>query len=131
MPVYSVVFSSAELEKEATELCGEDHQCLFDVAATGRLDIGLSTLTSGNLLDEIIQLQIPGDLKTLLTTLYSLYICDRSSLEIHIQHFLWFVVLVVCSTQCGNGVCVANDTCYCASGYGGEYCTEPGTLHFI
>ena len=64
MPVYSVVFSSAELEQEATELCGKDKQCLFDVAATGRLDIGLSTLTSGNMLNEIIQLQIPGDLKT-------------------------------------------------------------------
>ena len=80
-----MVFSSAELEQEATELCGEDHQCLFDVAATGRSDIGLSTLTSGNMLDEIIQLQIPGDLKTLLTTVYSLYIFDYTSLEILMQ----------------------------------------------
>lgn len=60
VPVYIPVFSSAELERQANSLCGDDVQCLFDVAATGLVEIGQVALESGREFEEILQLQIPG-----------------------------------------------------------------------
>ena len=52
-PVFAPVFSNPELEQEANAICGDDPFCLFDVAATGRTDIGLTTL-QGNIEFEVI-----------------------------------------------------------------------------
>ena len=60
VPIYNAVFSDPELERRANDLCGGDEQCLFDVAATGLVEIGLSTLVRGEEFEEIVQLQIPG-----------------------------------------------------------------------
>ena len=38
-----------------------------------------------------------------------------------------FLASVVCDPSCDNGVCVANDTCQCPSGYSGPTCSVPGT----
>ena len=35
-------------------------------------------------------------------------------------------LIVVCSTPCVNGACVANDTCICAEGYTGSVCDVRG-----
>ena len=48
------VFQDADLEAEANMLCGEDEFCLFDIAATGRTELGLSTLRTSQ---EIVQLE--------------------------------------------------------------------------
>ena len=40
VPVFSPTFDDPELERQAREMCGDVSACLFDVAATGRLDIG-------------------------------------------------------------------------------------------
>ena len=39
---------------------------------------------------------------------------------------MYYVIIVVCTIRCEYGVCVANDTCKCADGYSGTYCSEPG-----
>ena len=52
-PVFATVFSDPELEQEANDICGDDPFCLFDIAATGRTDIGLTTL-QGNIEFEVI-----------------------------------------------------------------------------
>ena len=31
-------------------------------------------------------------------------------------------LIVMCSTPCVNGACIANDTCICAEGYTGSVC---------
>ena len=43
------------------ETCGGDIFCLFDVAATGRMDIGLSTLNGSQNFDELVKLSYPGN----------------------------------------------------------------------
>ena len=37
-----------------------------------------------------------------------------------------FLAAVVCDPPCDNGVCAANDTCQCPSGYSGPTCSQPG-----
>ena len=43
------------------ETCGEDVFCLFDVATTGRMDIGLSTLNGSQNFEELVNLSYPGN----------------------------------------------------------------------
>ena len=57
-PTYHPKFSNPKLEAEAKELCGDDIFCLFDVAATGNIDIGLSTLTVGEEIQELSLIHI-------------------------------------------------------------------------
>ena len=61
-PTYEPVFSDLDLEAEANELCRGDRFCLFDVAATGRTDIGLATLEGSQNFESIVQLSAPGKL---------------------------------------------------------------------
>ena len=44
IPVFNPSFDDPELEKQANEMCKGVPACLFDVAATGRLEIGTSAL---------------------------------------------------------------------------------------
>ena len=60
VPHYAPTFSDSSLEAEADALCGGDLFCLFDVAATGSMDIGLSTLEGGQEFERIMQFSIPG-----------------------------------------------------------------------
>ena len=59
-PTYEPTFATPELEADANALCGDDIFCLFDVAATGDMDIGVSTLEGGREIQEITEIQIPG-----------------------------------------------------------------------
>lgn len=45
-PAFEPTFSSAELEQQANEVCGGNQLCLFDIAATGDVNIGTSTAHS-------------------------------------------------------------------------------------
>ena len=60
VPTYLTQFSDPDLATRANELCGNDPFCLFDIAATGRVDIGLSTLQGSQELEQIVQLSLPG-----------------------------------------------------------------------
>jgi len=46
-PAFEPVFDDPAVEYLANEMCGGDVFCLFDIAATGDIDIGLETLMSG------------------------------------------------------------------------------------
>ena len=39
-------FSNLRLEREANSVCGKNKECLFDVAVTGKVNIGKATLES-------------------------------------------------------------------------------------
>ena len=43
-PAFSPQFNNSELEEQANLLCQGDFECLFDIAATGRVEIGNATL---------------------------------------------------------------------------------------
>ena len=63
-PNYSPVFSDPELEANASTICGDDLFCLFDIAATGRIDIGMATLQGGINFNILVELSKPGQLYT-------------------------------------------------------------------
>ena len=110
-PIYEPVFSDPILEQEAASICGDNFFCLFDIAATGVMDIGLSTLTGNIEYEDILEQQIPSIISYMWIFL-----------------FVWLPLFstVVCSTPCMNGACVANDTCNCAEGYTGSVCDVQG-----
>lgn len=58
IPDYEPVFSSTELAAEAMTLCGQDAECLFDIAATDIVEIGEVTLEIGMEIEETLTLQI-------------------------------------------------------------------------
>lgn len=60
-PEFEPTFSSSELEEEANSICGSDQFCLFDIAATNRTDIGLSTLIGNIELEMITNISQPGN----------------------------------------------------------------------
>ena len=45
-PTFDPMFANSSLEDQARDLCNDDTACLFDVAATGRLEIGRSALSA-------------------------------------------------------------------------------------
>ena len=58
--MYEPQFTDANLQMEALEVCGDDSFCLFDVAVTERMEVGLSTLAASQELAEIVQVSLPG-----------------------------------------------------------------------
>jgi hypothetical protein len=58
-PVFEPTFASVEVEQQAKEMCKNDSFCLFDIAATGRVDIGLSTLSGSIEFERIVKLSTP------------------------------------------------------------------------
>ena len=46
------LFSNSTFEQEARAVCGENEECLFDIAVTGKTSIGEATLESFNELQE-------------------------------------------------------------------------------
>ena len=49
-------------------ICGDNFFCLFDIAATGETDIGMTTLRGAEEYEEILELQIPS-----MISLYALF----------------------------------------------------------
>ena len=60
-PVYQPHFENPDLETEAAMLCGDDTSCLFDIAATGNLEIGLATLQTSQEIERINEISIPSN----------------------------------------------------------------------
>ena len=60
-PAFAPNFTDPDLEAEAMTLCDGDPACLFDVAATGRLDIGLSSLIGQEEINIIQTLETPSE----------------------------------------------------------------------
>ena len=60
-PIFTPNFTNPELQSQAEVICGNDVACLFDVAATGSVDIGLSTLSGSRELQEFRDFAIPSE----------------------------------------------------------------------
>lgn len=60
VPTYDPVFVSPDAEEAALSLCRGDQMCLFDVAVTGRTDIGLSTLAASEEVEQVVNVSLPG-----------------------------------------------------------------------
>ncbi len=46
VPAFEPVFTDPELEQQAQSICGNNKLCIFDIAATGDVNIGSSTMKS-------------------------------------------------------------------------------------
>ena len=60
-PVFEPTFSDPDLEEDAREICDGDTFCLFDIAATKSVAIGMSTMQGNQDLERITELSLPGE----------------------------------------------------------------------
>ena len=61
VPCLMLFFDNPQLEEEAIERCGDDSFCLFDVATTKRIEVGVSTMQESQSVDEEIELAAPSE----------------------------------------------------------------------
>ena len=59
-PSYQPPFTSPDIETRAREICGDDRFCLFDIAATGNIDVGVATLETTAIIEQIYTFLLPG-----------------------------------------------------------------------
>lgn len=64
LPSYDPVFLNSTLRSRAMHACDNDQFCLYDIAATGRMEIGLSTLDGSRNFNKIVNLSYPRDRKS-------------------------------------------------------------------
>lgn len=62
VPVFRQNFTDPILEAEANATCQGDNACLFDIAVTGRVEIGMSTLEQVHIIENIRLLSQPSKL---------------------------------------------------------------------
>lgn len=60
-PMFAATFDDPDLEAEAKEACGEDEFCLFDIAATRRVEIGMATMQGGEDFDRFVEMSVPSE----------------------------------------------------------------------
>jgi len=60
VPTYQTLFNDLDLVAQANELCSNDPFCLFNIAATGRDDIGLTTLQGSQEFQQLVEISLPG-----------------------------------------------------------------------
>ena len=60
VPFFEPTFSNSLLEQEANTICGDDIFCRYDIAATGRADVGRATLQGNMELERIINISLPS-----------------------------------------------------------------------
>ena len=58
--MYDASFKDDGLEAKAMEVCDNDTFCLFDIAATGKVALGRSTLQASQEFERIVELSAPG-----------------------------------------------------------------------
>ena len=58
--MFEPTFENSTLEKEAKEVCGDDKYCLFDVAATKKVEIGMATMEGGENFEAIVEMSVPS-----------------------------------------------------------------------
>ena len=61
VPAFEASFSSNELEQQANETCGNNKLCIFDIAATGDVAIGISTMESLKEYEKLKELFLPSN----------------------------------------------------------------------
>ena len=89
-PAYQPTFTDPALEERAMEICGDDQFCVFDIAATEREEVGMSTM-QGNLdLEMITELSQPGQ-------------CIRVCVYVCV---CVYVYVCVCFSMCAMSICM-------------------------
>jgi len=93
VPVFQPKFTSSELNATATTVCSGEEECLFDVAASGRLEVGLATL-------EFVKE-------------YKKFLSNYMSTGVHVCVCVCACVCVVCTCGVCMCVCAVWRVCMC------------------
>lgn len=88
IPMFEPTFEDSTLEKEAKEVCGDDEYCLFDIAATKKVEIGMATMEGGQNFEAIVEMSVPSTFKS--TTTY-LLLTLQSDLSCQYKAYLLYV----------------------------------------
>ena len=67
--MFAPTYTDTTLEEEAKEVCGDDSFCLFDIAATKRVEIGAATMDGQEMLETIVEMSKPSKLHLEVVTL--------------------------------------------------------------
>ena len=59
-PTFNPQFNNSELEEQAKQVCQGDTECLFDIAATGRMEIGMATLEQQVIIENAREITKPS-----------------------------------------------------------------------
>ena len=59
-PALAPTFDNPDLEAQANEICGDSLFCLFDIAATKRPEIGMTTAVNNEEFDMVVNMSQPG-----------------------------------------------------------------------
>uniref|UniRef100_A0A1X7TZR4 EGF-like domain-containing protein n=2 Tax=Amphimedon queenslandica TaxID=400682 RepID=A0A1X7TZR4_AMPQE len=127
-PVYEPVFTDPNLEEKANEICGNDDFCKFDIAATGRTEIGEATLNGGKIFDAIVNLSQPiiCDPPCVHGACVSTDVCACG--EGYEGSTCDSIVTTECvQNPCNGGGCqyhAGSYICTCLSGLTGDFCEE-------
>ncbi len=60
VPMFAPSFTDDSLQEEAKSVCGNDTFCLFDIAATKRVEIGAATMVGQEMLNTIMEMSKPS-----------------------------------------------------------------------
>ena len=90
-PIFVPTFSDPALEAQARKLCAGDPACLYDVAVTDRLDIGLATHLGSEELAMFEALTVPGKLT------YVICIIMQLSVYIHACVYVQMKCVATCT----------------------------------
>ena len=60
MPAFAPTFNDSSLEEEAISICGDSLFCLFDIAATQRPEIGMTTAVDNEEYEVVVNMSEPG-----------------------------------------------------------------------
>ena len=60
IPAFTPQFNNSELEEQAKVACKGDTECLFDIAATGRMEIGMATLEQQVIIENAREITKPS-----------------------------------------------------------------------
>ena len=140
-PAFEPVFDDPAVEYLANEMCGGDVFCLFDVAATGDIDIGLETLMSGQEFVAIGNVSQPCEQN--MHGCACKHYCNRvgTCICVYCFHYIYTcshvhkrpfssVASVTCTPSCINGACIDGNVCACSAGYNGDRCDQPGMVQY-
>ena len=62
LPAFEASFSDPALEAEANSVCGDDTACLFDIASTGNVEIGMATMQGSMEIQRLNNISQPGEI---------------------------------------------------------------------
>ena len=63
--MFAPTFNDRVLEEKAMMICGDDQFCLFDIAATKQIEIGIATMNGGQAFDDMVEKSLPSEFLTI------------------------------------------------------------------